>query len=223
MHCINIPVSARIVARVSQPKANSSKAASRYPPPILLVTEQREGEISETRMELSEVRNLRPEDVDLQIDEVHRVFHVKRRDGLHRFDGNLPHIGGERGLPRLLDLMFTPGTKWGCRQFGRFPIWQELVDVQSRAAQVYRWRLGLDGYPGTQHFIETITDPCGVGWNAERSWRLIEPLAELSAGASGGEATATARVHQSSHNSNSNWTGSPLENSCAEKMDGIDD
>jgi hypothetical protein len=117
---------------------------------------------SQKRVTLEEAEKIRPDDVDIQINETNGQNSFKPPNGKSEELSEL----GPCLWRMLLDILWATGS------------WIELGSINYMNARVLRLRRKF-GDLGTYFFITRKNPTYAIRWNyTERSWRFIEKLAE---------------------------------------------
>jgi hypothetical protein len=188
------PPMAKVVAGgIVSPNRGSACRLVRDPEPRFREILNKNGRITETEMTFEQTRALDPQDVDFHCDEVIGHYVIRRPDGPPIvYEQNIPHIGKKHGRV-LFDIMFNAGQLRTPRCVapllgGTFYSERHLRGVVSailsrirlafhEGAKGHRKRLGKCS---RSWFIISRRYPYGFGWNAARSWRILESLATPS-------------------------------------------
>lgn len=144
-------------------------------PDCFLERECRAGCLSSRTLTLQELLERTDADVDLYLDEATGRISIQPRIGPRlRYRGTIPGLG-RVGRPLLDDLMWQPGELLCVARLIRNPALRSLASPSVRATRLKSLRRAFHDSDGW--FFELARNPWRLRWNPERSWRLIEPLA----------------------------------------------
>jgi len=147
--------------------------------PEYLVTTYRDGQFTEERLSRAEVMALDPNDVDLHWNDVTGDIAIHKEDGTAlRFMGDLPGIGAEHRKMLLGTLLWKPGEFFSPGDL--FPSMKKYNGYLRRrlATRTRRFRQAFGETANKPFYFLTRRAPYGLAFSADRSWRLIERLAQ---------------------------------------------
>jgi hypothetical protein len=144
-----------------------------------LDTTYRDGEFSESVLTRKEALERDHEDVDLYINEPFGEIAIQPKDGARlRYRGEIPGLGPAVGRPFLDALMWQPGEFLTAEKLILDPRLESLAGADSRAARLRDLRRGFKDSPSDGWFFILARRPWRIAFNARRSFRLIERLAQ---------------------------------------------
>ena len=146
-------------------------------PEEALVTTYAKGELTEARMSLRQAAALDPSDVDYHRDEICGRITIKTGNGAClEYFGEIPG-GGEVTGAFLEELMWQPGRLLGRFKLKKHKKLKSFGSANAMAARLAALRRAFGETARHPWYFLTRRKGYTVAWNAERSWRLIEPLA----------------------------------------------
>jgi len=153
--------------------------------PEYLVATYRGGKITEERMTRDEKAKLNPEDVDFHCDDSTGQFRIQREDGTALdYFADLPQAG-ETHRRLLLDLMWQPGQLLCPQKLFRGLRGAPRYLRSLLIARLARLRRAFGESAEKPWYFLTRRSPYSVCWNAKRSWRFVERLAQADGGDQG--------------------------------------
>lgn len=146
--------------------------------PRCLVTESHGTGIVESVLPADEAYHLDPNDVDCHIDEVHGPIQIKTGQGPPlKYEGQIPGLGSN-GRALLDEIMRAPGQMLTTWHLSKNPQLSRIVEPWPRAAATMRLRRALGDAVGQNRFVFVASRPWRIRWQRERTWRIIERLAD---------------------------------------------
>ena len=132
--------------------------------------------ITEKFLSREEVLQLDPTDVDLSWDRAFGKCSIRRADGKRvEYTGSLPGVGDVSGA-LLLAMMRRPGqllSRIHLMTITNLATFERNSRISQRMS---RLRVGLCESADSMWFFKGTRDPFTVGWNIERTWRIIEAV-----------------------------------------------
>ena len=133
-------------------------------------------EITERHLNRKEVLQLDPDDVDFHWDQAFGRAFIRKSDGKRlMYLGTLPGVGDVTGA-LLMAQMRRPGQLLGpvlLVVITKLATFEENSRVSQRMSRL-RAAFGEDA--DSEWFFKGVRDPFSVGWNIERTWRIIETV-----------------------------------------------
>lgn len=160
-----------------RPGPQLKPGASMFPEEEYIVATYLNGRITQRRMTAEQVQALDPADVDFHWDTVFGRISIQPPQGarIERF-GSIPGIGSRVGLPLLQTLMFSPGRLLTEYELRRVPGLANMVG-NPLSQRLTKTRRAFGDSEKVAWFLITARNPFRTGWNKQRSWRFVEPLA----------------------------------------------
>jgi len=145
---------------------------------MYLVSEYHGDGIKEFVVTESEAAHLDPNDVDCHIDEVQGSIQIKTYGGrLLVYEGSIRGLGPV-GRALLDEIMRAPGRLLTAIYLAKNPHLTRIVEDWPRNALTLRLRRALGDTVEKSWYIFVATRPWRIRWQRERTWRVIEPMAE---------------------------------------------
>jgi hypothetical protein len=149
-----------------------------------LETTYRNGEFTQrvlTRKEALALDDGDP-DVDVYINEASGRISIRTRGGeLLRYTGRIPGVGSKVGRPFLDELMWQPGELLSVERLLQNPNLKSFKRPDTRATRLKALRTAFGETDEDPWYFTLCRGPWRIRWNQERSWRIVERLAQPAA------------------------------------------
>jgi hypothetical protein len=149
-----------------------------------LETTYRNGEFTQrvlTRKDVFALDDGEP-DVDVYINEACGRISIQPRSGKRlEYDGAIPGVGLDVGRVLLEALMWQPGELLTVEDLLKRPQLKSFERSDARAARLMALRAGFGDTEDEPWYLLLRRNPWRLCWNRDRSWRIVERLAQPAA------------------------------------------
>lgn len=166
------------------PPGNSGASIAIGDADRFLETTYRNGEFTREHRTLKEIlaRDLAEPDVDACINEVTGKITIRKQNGaLLTYMGRIPGLGDHVGRQFLEELMWQPGELLTVERLLRNPNLKSFWRSDARAARLMALRTGFGETADDPWYFVLCSGPWRICWRSDRSWRIVERLAQAAA------------------------------------------